>query len=486
MSSIVAVADVPTASVQITVNNEVVNDTFTRVVANGWGNADTGQAWLTSGGVAADFSVNGSVGIISVSGTLSDRAVTVDTLMTDQDISVVLDTNTLPTGGGTLYGLMGRRTDVNNHYVAYASVAVTTGVITAVLYKRVAGVVTTLGTAATTLTIAADTSIRLKLCGTRVQMKVWATATAEPTAWTISVDDVSPTLTGTRAGTFARRDAGNLTPTAFNFDNFMVDAPYDSIYRVYPDGTRALLRGSPFNFSASNAVFYDTEAPLQTAISYQLQGACSSALLLSSNTVIIESGADGWLKDPLRPYRDIKLDNCTVHNVQCLSTDANIFFQYLAPETYPSASGVFPIVDNARPNVIGQTRKDQQSTLGIVSRKLSDVTRIRQLLSPGTQLLLQLPSRYGWGIETWGSDYAQVYDDTAQRLGVDMGVPYRAWALPFTAANAPADVNTGGTGGDTIGVPGTLYRDSTATGRTYAQSTALGRTYLVRSQHPTF
>lgn len=485
MSSIVAVADVPTASVQVTANNEVVNDTFTRVTANGWGVADTGQAWTTNGGVAADFSTNGTVGLISVTATASDRFVTLDTLALDQDIQVTLDTNTLPTGAGTQYGLTGRWTDANNHYLGYAAVAVTTGLITAVVAKRVAGTLTTVASSVTALTIAADATVRFRLCGNRVQLKIWATATAEPTAWNVDVTDATPALTSTRAGTFARRDVGNLTPTVFAYDNFGVDVPYDSLYRVYPDGTRALLRGSPFQFSANNAVFYDTEAPLQTAVYYQLQS-CSTSTTLTSNTVIIESGADGWLKDPLRPYRDIKLDNCTVHNVQCLSTDANVFFQYLATETYPSASGVFPIVDNARPNVVGQTRKDQQSTLGIVSRKLSDITRIRQLLSPGTQLLLQLPSKYGWGIGTWGSDYMQVYDDSAQRLGVDMGKPYRAWALPFTAANAPADVNTGGTGGDTIGVPGTLYRDSTATGRTYAQSTALGRTYLVRSQHPTF
>lgn len=485
MSSITAVADVTTASVQVTANNRTVTDTFTRITANSWGAADTGQAWTTNGGAAPDFNVTGTVGTISVTATASDRFVTLDTLAVDQDISVVLGTNTLPTGAGTQYGLTGRWTDANNHYIGYAAVAVTTGAITAVLAKRVAGTLTVVGSVATGLTIATDATVRLRLCGDRVQLKIWLTATAEPTAWNLDLNDVTPVLTSTRAGVFARRDVGNLTPTVFEYDNFTVDTPYNSIYRVYPDGSRALLRGSPFNFSGNNAVFYDTEAPLQTAVYYQMQ-ACTTTVLLTSNTVIIESGPDAWLKDPLRPYRDIKLDNCTVHSPSCLSTDANIFFQYLAAETYPSASGVFPIVDNARPNVIGQTRKDQQSTLGIVSRKLADITKIRQLLSPGTQLLLQLPSKYGWGIETWGSDYMQVYDDTAQRLGVDMGKPYRAWSLPFTAANAPVDTSTGGTGGDTIGVPGTLYRDSTATGRTYAQSTALGRTYLVRSQHPTF
>jgi hypothetical protein len=485
MASIVAVADVPTASVQITANNEVVNDTFTRVTVNGWGVADTGQAWTTANGLAADFSTDGAVGLIAFTATASDRFVTLDTGTVDQDITVVLDTNTLPTGAGTQYGLTGRFTDVNSLYLGYAAVAVTTGDITAVLSRRVAGTLTQLGSVATGLTIATNTTVRLRLCGDRVQLKIWTTSTAEPSAWNIDIIDPTPTLTSTRAGVFGRRDTGNLTPTTFAWDEFMVDAPYDSVWRVYQDGTSALLRGSPFLFSANNAVLYDTEAPLNTAVSYQLR-ACSASAFLTSNTVIIESGDDGWLKDPLRPYRDIKLDNCTVHSPQCISTDANIFFQRLGTETYASASGVFGIVGAARPNVIAQTRKDQESVLGIVSRKLSDITRVRDLLSPGSQNLLQLPTRYGWGIETWGTDYIQVYDDTAQRLGEDMGKPYRVWSLPFTAEGPPVDVNSGGTGGGTIGVPGMLYRDSTATGRTYAQSTALGRTYLVRTQHPTF
>jgi hypothetical protein len=484
MSSIVAVADVPTASVQITINNEQVNDTFTRVTANGWGVADTGQAWTTAGGVAADFSTNGTHGLISVTATASDRFVTLDTGNVDQDVTVTLDTNTTPTGASTQYGLTARYVDMSNHYIGYALVAVTTGAITAVLARRTtSGGLVQLGSVATGLTIATDATVRLQVCGDQVRLKIWTTSTAEPDVWNITVNDAPGVLAGTRAGVFARRDAGNVTPTVFSYDNFGVDIPYDSLYRVYPDGQRSLVRGSPFVFSANNAVLYDTEAPLNTAVYYQAE-ACASTL--SSNTVVIESGEDGWLKDPLRPFRDIKLDNCSVHSPQCISTDANIFFQRLEAEAYASASGVFGIVDTARPITVAQTRKDQQSTLGIVSRKLSDITRIRELLSPGSPLLLQLPTRYGWGIETWGTDYLQVYDSQASRLGDDMGKPYRNWALPFTASLAPTDVNSGNTGGGTIAPPGFTYADSTATGRTYAQSTALGRTYLVRTQHPTF
>src|SRR5574341_567447 len=228
MSSIVAVADVPTASVQITVNNEVVNDTFTRVTANGWGVADTGQAWTTTGGAAADFSTNGTLGLISVTATASDRFVTLDTLGQDQDVTVTLDTNTTPTGASTQYGLTARYTDASNHYLGYALVAITTGAITAVLARRTtSGGLIQLGSVATVLTIATDATVRLQVCGTQVRLKIWTTSTAEPTSWNITVNAVAGVLTGTRAGVFARRDTGNLTPTVFAYDNFGCDAPYN-------------------------------------------------------------------------------------------------------------------------------------------------------------------------------------------------------------------------------------------------------------------
>lgn len=484
----VAVADVPTASVQITMGDLLAFDSFTRVEVNGWGNAPSGQLWNIAGGVNADYSVNGTQGLHrhTIINTSHRTDLAVGTAV-DMDVQFDIAGTPLATGtGGFEFDNLARFTDASNFYTAKLVMAVG-GVVTLQLFAVVAGTTSTLTTSLVLpqAHLAADTwTVRFRVCGPSLMAKAWRSSSTTEPGW--SVTTTSPHLTtGSRAGMRSLVQTGNTNalPLSFAFDNFTATDPFTTLWRVTPDGVRSLVRGSPFTFSANNAILYDTEAPLNTSVFYQLQ-ACTD--VVSSNSVVIESGPDGWLKDPLRPYRDVKLDNCSVHSPQCLSTDANVFFQYLAPETYPSASGVFPIVDNARPNVVGQTRKDQQSTLGIVSRKLADVTRIRQLLSPGTQLLLQLPSKYGWGIETWGSDYAQVYDDGAQRLGTDMGKPYRLWALPFTAANAPADVNSGGSGGGTIGVPGTMYRDSTATGRTYAQSTALGRTYLVRSQHPTF
>lgn len=487
MASITAVVDPPTASVQVTVDARLVVDTFTRVVAAGFGSADFGGAYTTSGGAAADYSVTGTRGQFTMTSVNVSRSVFIDgpTLESDQTIS--LFPGVVALGAPILMGLIARRTAATDFYRAEVQFGLA-GAANLLLRKVVGGVTTILATVPMDFTYGAGSQVllRFRLTDSLLQAKAWLSTVAEPTAWAASVFDNS-LITAGSTGIRVNLEMGNtnVLNVVLQVDDYTVCEPFDRIRRVYPDGSTALLRGSPFNLSGCFGVFYDTEMPLNTSVTYRATTA-TGLDTVTSNSVIVEAGDDGWLRDPNRPANDIKMDNCTVHSPQCLSTDQNIFFQRLEGEQYDSASGVFEIVDAARGLTVAQTRKDQKSTLGIVSRKLSDITRIRTLLSPGSPLLLQLPTRYGWGITSWGSDYIQVYDDTAQRLGPDMGKPYRNWTMPFTVQNAPGDSTSGNTGGGVLAPIGFRYADSTATGRTYAQSTALGRTYLTRTQHPTF
>lgn len=488
MAAVTAVADVPTASVQVTVSGSQLLDTFTRVTANGWGTADSGQAWTVVSGAAGDFSTNGTRGLMQHSAVNSIHRVVINGPMADVDARITVFPTVVATGAAIEMNMPIRRAEGANSDYRPTLAFNPGGTVDLILTKTVVGVTTTLATVSAFATYIAGSSfiLRARAVGTTIQVKAWGTAVTEPTAWGITVVDNSITAGGAAAARSVLRTGNtNTLPVTVQFDNFLACFTYDTLLRVYPDGTTSVVRGSPFVLSDCTAVLYDTEAPLNTSIFYRATTTGGSDVT-DSNSVTIESGDDGWLKDPLHPTSDLKLDNCAVHSPQCISTDANVFFQYLDTESYASASGVFGVVDSARPITVAQTRKDQQSTLGIVSRKLSDIIRIRTLLSPGSPLFLQLPSRYGWGITTWASDYLQVYDDSANRLGRDMGKPYRAWTMPFTASRIPADVNNGLTGGGVLAPLGFTYGDSTATGRTYAQSTALGRTYLVRTQHPTF
>lgn len=188
-----------------------------------------------------------------------------------------------------------------------------------------------------------------------------------------------------------------------------------------------------------------------------------------SNYVLIEAAPDGWLKHPTMPMLDVRLDNCEVHTPDCLNGDQLVFFKALDAENYSSASGVFDVVNEPRPFVVGQIRKDQTSTLVVISRRLQDITALRDLLSSGEPLILNLPIIYGWGIETYGQDWIQVGDVSSSRLGIDMRKPYRTWTLPFAVVDEEFAYPSGGTGGNGIGVAGATWGDLAASGQTWEQ-----------------
>ncbi len=44
---------------RVTACTQAAQDAFARTVETGWGTADSGQAWTTTGGSASDYSVTG-------------------------------------------------------------------------------------------------------------------------------------------------------------------------------------------------------------------------------------------------------------------------------------------------------------------------------------------------------------------------------------------------------------------------------------------
>lgn len=76
-----------------------VTDTFTRTVSNGWGNATTGQAWTTTGGTAANYSVNGTQGVMAVTAVDVERTATLPTTWADYRLKTDVVLPALATGG---------------------------------------------------------------------------------------------------------------------------------------------------------------------------------------------------------------------------------------------------------------------------------------------------------------------------------------------------------------------------------------------------
>ena len=197
-------------------------ETFATPSASTWGTAPLGGAWTNSGGVNGDFTVAGNQGLISVTATDSNRFVTLDSGNIDHEIVGLLADVAVPVGDGSQQGFVARYTDANNYYMGVVGVT-TSGYITAVIRKRVAGVLTGLTSVTTALRANGvnNVMVQFQAFGPDLKLKVWNESFPEPATWTTEITDTALT-TGTRVGCFARRDTSETTPTVFAFERVYI------------------------------------------------------------------------------------------------------------------------------------------------------------------------------------------------------------------------------------------------------------------------
>jgi hypothetical protein len=491
MASLVATADPTTGTIRVDVEQTEVRDLFTRVVANGWGTATTGQTWTTVGGVAGDYAVNGTQGTHTFSATNAPRrtrtAAVVDADMgVSAQCTIAVAALTQPIEPGVFV----RYTDSSNHYFVNVSLA-PSGVATMNLCVVALGVTTVLASVVLGQTHAAGATwlFRLEVCGHLLSAKAWRSTVTEP-GWIAQVTDFSLT-SGTNIGCRSVLATGNTNgSTVFAYDNLVtyVSQPI-RLWRVLPDGTKTEVRGSPgFTEPATaaaataTATFYDNEAPFDVNVFYELTSACNTVVEATSNTVNLASDGDGWLRDPVDPTRNLRIVMEDFFD-ECVDEDV-IVFSGLGSREFANASGIFDIVDDRRPVTVSQTRKNYGSVLTLTSYSLDDIDGIEDILDPGRILLLSLPVVYGFGHRSNGTDYITIYDVTQSLIGVDQQVSARVWTLPFRLSYEPADTSEGGTGGNGIGGAGATYDDLAASvlGLTYNSLTASGETYLQVAQ----
>lgn len=190
-----------------------VVDTFARAVVDGWGTADTGQAW-TNTGTAAEYDITGAygthtnpaVGIAHISRITSPH--------TDSDIYCDLATATLATGGPLVAGPVSRCTGNDNFYTTHVSFN-PAGTITLILQRRVAFAGLTLDTYTSPLTHTAGTvyRVRQQTVGSTIRAKFWLASDAEPSYWHLEATDTSLTAAD-QIGVRTFRDTGNTNANA--------------------------------------------------------------------------------------------------------------------------------------------------------------------------------------------------------------------------------------------------------------------------------
>jgi hypothetical protein len=203
-----------------------ITDTFTRSASSSWGTADTGQSWATSGGSAANYSVTGSTGRVSLTDVTTRRFTSIGSGLTDATAAITVSVPVTALTDTITAGIVMRYTDDNNLYLAQLTFA-TNGKITVELFKRVTGTFTSLGSAVDVLAYSPGVPVRMRAwcVGTMLQARVWQADQIEPGVWHASAVDA--TFSSGKIGTKTSLGAANTNtlPVAIDYDDFDILTP---------------------------------------------------------------------------------------------------------------------------------------------------------------------------------------------------------------------------------------------------------------------
>lgn len=382
-----------------------VFDSYSRVLVDSWGVADSGQAYTLSGGTnPGNYDVNSGRGLQTMDSVNVRRHSFITTTgVTDQNVYV---TSFLPiattTGGSITQWLLGRLTDVNNWYSARIELN-NTQMISLVLCKRVASLVTDLTVPLNVgiqHLIDEPWRIRLNVTGSVISGKAWRTSQNEPSMWQAQVVDTD-LPSGTGVGVATRLEVGNLnSPIVSSFDDLYLGDPCDP---------------------------------------------CVPVTAASEPSTMPSNGAFR-LKDPVRPCNDIYMPLCFDQSTladhrqtgQYCAPGTGVFFASMETETYePNTLTVNP-TNARRPIAITRQRRDVASNLTVVARTFTDRDNLLRLTSPGSPILLQGPPQYG---------IPDRYMDVGT-VGVDRGLTdhrfqVRVMQMPHVAVDRPAGPSSG-------------------------------------------
>ncbi|MFE1192937.1 hypothetical protein ACFW6E_09065 [Streptomyces olivaceoviridis] len=212
---------------RVTAISDLVTDTFSRTVASGWGTSDSGFTWTTSGGSATDYSVGSGAGAHLLATAGSSRRCILPTLVSDFDFYTSVTADQLATGAALTGGLVARYVDQDNLYSAQVQFT-TANAVTLLLFKRINGSETTLGTytmPGTTFAAGTLYRLRFKVRGSTLRAKVWLASDVETPEWQVTAVDTE-LATGQFVGVRSISGVGNtnVNPTV-SYDNFQIVSP---------------------------------------------------------------------------------------------------------------------------------------------------------------------------------------------------------------------------------------------------------------------
>lgn len=199
-------------------------DTFSRAVADGWGTTDTGENWTVSGGVASNFSVNGSKGLVRLTAVGDLKFCGLNSLsIQDVDIVGSISPDKVATGAGAwITGSIRARKQGTNYYFARVEFK-DTGIVGMGVYKAIAGVPTLLaGAEIASYTANSVWNWRFQINGTAVRGKLWRVTDPEPTAWLVSGTDAVITGPGSVELASELRTGSTAVPVVLGWDDIKI------------------------------------------------------------------------------------------------------------------------------------------------------------------------------------------------------------------------------------------------------------------------
>ncbi|MFD5714889.1 NlpC/P60 family protein [Streptomyces pharetrae] len=221
-----------------------------------WGSSPGGGSWSTLGPAPGDYSVTPGAGVIALTTDHASRHATLrDADITDVDVRCVGRFDKVPTGQACSFALSFGYQNPHDNYRARLSF-LTTGAVELRVEKEVADAVAPLEpavTVATSVPAGTDFTIRVRREGTRIRVKAWRTASAEPSAWT--VDTTDPTFGPGRVGLRALANDGctNL-PVKLSVSRFEVSAATWAAPPAVTQGDWVRVLPEPFDGTWTDAL----------------------------------------------------------------------------------------------------------------------------------------------------------------------------------------------------------------------------------------
>lgn len=218
----------------------------------------------------------------------------------------------------------------------------------------------------------------------------------------------------------------------------------------------------------------DHEAPLDREIYYTV-ASFPDNVNLNAGPFIIPSDGYVWLKDPGRPWADLRLDLCVTPTVtpdECAELTDDLAWVGFQDKTRAVDAGLFPVLDKERPADVYARRKDISTTALFLSRSLPAIDSVYELFTAGGPLLIQVLSIYGMQPQYGLSDrYYQPADLEEQYISRDQRKPWRRWEVPIVAVDPPVGEPQGTDTANLCIIADTYptFADLTATGYSWGQ-----------------